>query len=379
MFTSKILPRIAIFSIDKIEKTFNTIESCDYIANQFEIFFFNTTIENSLLSHFELLILVDNPCYWKSVCLNSKNKIYVNSIDLNADLIYNRYIETIVKNNNPTISIFTPTFNTFNKINRVYASLLEQSFQDWEWIIVDDSTDKKNVDYILNLTKNDKRVKIFDYKNVSGFIGQTKRFAASLCSGEYLVELDHDDVLHHLALEKIINAFKRYPDSNFCFSSSAEYYDDGSNVDYGNYFATGYGKHYDLWYKGRHYRPAIVPVNFSTIRHIVGVPNHFRCWKSNFYNSISRHNDKLNCVDDYELLIRTFLNTKMIQIRDCLYFQTTSPETATNARRAEIQRKVDRICKYYENKIHNRILELGSEDFNLDKKPSQHYNLAYEI
>jgi len=379
MFTSKILPRIAIFSIDKIEKTFNTIESCDYIANQFEIFFFNTTIENSLLSHFELLILVDNPCYWKSVSLNSKNKIYVNSIDLNADLIYNRYIETIVKNNNPTISIFTPTFNTFNKINRVYASLLEQSFQDWEWIIVDDSTDKKNVDYILNLTKNDKRVKIFDYKNVSGFIGQTKRFAASLCSGEYLVELDHDDVLHHLALEKIINAFKRYPDSNFCFSSSAEYYDDGSNVDYGNYFATGYGKHYDLWYKGRHYRPAIVPVNFSTIRHIVGVPNHFRCWKSNFYNSISRHNDKLNCVDDYELLIRTFLNTKMIQIRDCLYFQTTSPETATNARRAEIQRKVDRICKYYENKIHNRILELGSEDFNLDKKPSQHYNLAYEI
>jgi len=379
MFTSKILPRIAIFSIDKIEKTFNTIESCDYIANQFEIFFFNTTIENSLLSHFELLILVDNPCYWKSVSLNSKNKIYVNSIDLNADLIYNRYIETIVKNNNPTISIFTPTFNTFNKINRVYASLLEQSFQDWEWIIVDDSTDKKNVDYILNLTKNDKRVKIFDYKNVSGFIGQTKRFAASLCSGEYLVELDHDDVLHHLALEKIINAFKRYPDSNFCFSSSAEYYDDGSNVDYGNYFATGYGKHYDLWYKGRHYRPAIVPVNFSTIRHIVGVPNHFRCWKSNFYNSISRHNDKLNCVDDYELLIRTFLNTKMIQIRDCLYFQTTSLETATNARRAEIQRKVDRICKYYENKIHNRILELGSEDFNLDKKPSQHYNLAYEI
>lgn len=379
MFTSKILPRIAIFSIDKIEKTFNTIESCDYIANQFEIFFFNTTIENSLLSHFEFLILVDNPCYWKSVSLNSKNKIYVNSIDLNADLIYNRYIETIVKNNNPTISIFTPTFNTFNKFNRVYASLLEQSFQDWEWIIVDDSTDKKNVDYILNLTKNDKRVKIFDYKNVSGFIGQTKRFAASLCSGEYLVELDHDDVLHHLALEKIINAFKRYPDSNFCFSSSAEYYDDGSNVDYGNYFATGYGKHYDLWYKGRHYRPAIVPVNFSTIRHIVGVPNHFRCWKSNFYNSISRHNDKLNCVDDYELLIRTFLNTKMIQIRDCLYFQTTSPETATNARRAEIQRKVDRICKYYENKIHNRILELGSEDFNLDKKPSQHYNLAYEI
>ena len=163
------------------------------------------------------------------------------------------------------------------------------------------------------------------------------------------------------------------------FSSSAEYFDDGSNVDYGDYFATGYGKHYDLWYKGRHYRPAIVPINFSTMRHIVGTPNHFRCWKRSFYNEISRHNDKLNCVDDYELLIRTFLNTRMIQIRDCLYFQTTSPETATNARRAEIQRKVDRICKYYDEQIHNRIVELGAEDYILTNKPSQHYNLAYEI
>jgi glycosyltransferase involved in cell wall biosynthesis len=379
MLNPKILPRIAIFSLDYLNFDVNTNEYSECIASQFEIYFFNTIIDDSILDNFEFIVVLDNKIYWKNILLKRKNVICIKSKDLTANLIYNKYIEYILKDVNPLISIFTPTFNSFKKIDRVYASLLEQSVEDWEWIIVDDSTDKNNVDYIYELTKKDKRVKLFDYKNISGLIGQTKRFAASLCSGEYLMELDHDDVLHHLALEKIINAFKKYPDSGFCFCSSAEYFDDGGYVDYGNYFGMGYGKHYDLWYKGKFYRPAILPVNYATMRHIVGVPNHFRCWKRSFYNDINRHNDKLNCVDDYELLIRTFLKTKMIRIKDCLYFQTTNPESATNARRAEIQRKVDRIQLYYEEQIHNRIIELGGIDFPMIDKPAQHYNLTYDF
>lgn len=378
MFSPKILPRVAIFSIDKIDKTFNTIESNEYIANQFEIYYFNTIVPKHILNNFDLIVTIDNHNLWKNISLKF-DVINVKSIDLSAELLYNTYIKNIVKDVNPVISAFTPTYNTFDKINRVYNSLKEQSFENWEWIILDDSTEKTNVDYILNLTKYDSRVKVFDYRNKSGFIGQTKRFAASLCSGDYLLELDHDDVLHHLAFEKLVNAFKKFPDADFAYSSSAEYYDDGTNVDYGNYFATGYGKHYDLWYKGRYYRPAIVPVNFSTIRHIVGTPNHFRCWKRKFYHEINRHNDKLNCVDDYELLVRTFLKTKMIHIKDCLYFQTTNPESATNARRAEIQRKVDRIQKIYEKQIHDRIIELGGIDYPIDYKPAQRNSLSYEI
>jgi glycosyltransferase involved in cell wall biosynthesis len=377
MMRPKILPRIAIFSIDKIEKTFITSESGEYIASQFEIFFFNSVIEKHYLDTFDLVILLDNKAFWKDIFLYTDAYV-IDSKDLTANYLYNLYIENIIKDKNPTVSIFTPTFNTFEKIDRVYNSLLEQSFTDWEWIILDDSTDKSNLTYIKKVTNKDSRVKLFDYVNHSGFIGQTKRFAASLCNGKYLLELDHDDVLHHLALEKLVNAFKKFPDARFAFSSSAEYFDDGSNVDYGDYFGTGYGKHYDLWYKGRLYRPAILPINFSTMRHIVGVPNHFRCWERNFYNEIGRHNDKLNRVDDYELLVRTFLKTRMIRIKDCLYFQTTSSETATNIARQEIQRKVDRISTIYKEQIDKRVLELGGENFSLDNKPSQHYNLAYD-
>jgi glycosyltransferase involved in cell wall biosynthesis len=378
MMSPKILPRIAIFSIDKIDKVLYTLESSEYIASQFEIYYFNAVVPDKILDSFDLIVLIDNPSFWKSISIKF-DTIYINSIDLSAELLYNNYIKRIVNDVNPVVSAFTPAFNSFDKINRVYDSLKEQSFTNWEWVIVDDSTDKTNVDYIVALTKNDKRVKIFDYKNKSGFIGQTKRFAASLCNGDYLLELDHDDVLHHLAFEKLINAFKKFPDADFAYSSSAEYFDDGSNVDYGDNFGTGYGRHYDLWYKGRLYRPSNLPINFSTIRHIVGAPNHFRCWKRKFYNDINRHNDKLNCVDDYELLIRTFLKTKIIYIKDCLYFQTTNPESATNARRAEIQRKVDRIQKIYERQIFDRVIELGGINYPSNKKPAQRNSLSYEI
>ena len=125
------------------------------------------------------------------------------------------------------------------------------------------------------------------------------------------------------------------------------------------------GKHYAYFYKGRYLRPANVPINASTMRHIVGVPNHFRCWKRDIYHTIGRHNNKFTIVDDYELLVRTFLLTRMIHIQEPLYIQymNAGGNNTQEPRRKEIQRLVDRVQKYYDYEIHNRILELGGEDW----------------
>jgi hypothetical protein len=95
------------------------------------------------------------------------------------------------------------------------------------------------------------------------------------------------------------------------------------------------------------------------------MPNHIRCWERETYFKIQRHNNKLAVVDDYELLIRTFLNTKMIQVKECLYIQymNSGGNNTQEPRRAEIQRMVDRIQKFYDYQIHQRILELGGVDW----------------
>lgn len=363
-----IVPRIAFFSIKKIKKTFRTSADYSWFAKGFEVFYFNKDIDPALLNKIGIsaIVLIGNITPFKKIRSSSFLMIHAESEDdVTGDDIYREFIKFSCMDKNPKISIFTPTYNTFKKFERAYNSVISQTFSDWEWIILDDSPDEKNYEYINKLVKHDTRIKLYKANRQDSFVGSTKRQAASLCNGEYLVEFDHDDELHHLALEYIVDAFKRYPDAGFCYSDSCEVFEDGGNVVYGRGFALGHGIHYDTHYKGRHIVGSNTPINPNTMRHIVGIPNHFRCWKREVYNSIHRHNNKLYVVDDYEILIRTFLKTKIIHIPEILYIQymNSGGNNTQEPRRAEIQRLVDWIQKYYDIKIHNRIIELGKNDW----------------
>lgn len=363
-----IVPRVAVFSI-KSETAFKTSHPYDWFAKNFEIHFFknNVNLNTLIKGRFNLIIAVGCKLLWKNL-LNTFIPVIFFDNTINGDIVYDYFVQRSLEDFSPDVSIFTPAHNSFEKFLRAYKSVINQSYSNWEWIILDDSPDNKNFEYINNIVKKDYRIKLFKSNYQDGFVGSVKRQAASLCNGKYLLELDHDDELHHLALEYIVSAFKKYPDSKFCYSNSAEVFENGGNVRYGDNFGMRFGLHYDFKYKGRHIVGADVPINASTIRHIVGVPNHFRCWEKNFYFSIFRHNNKLSIVDDYEILLRTFLKTKMVHIQEVLYIQYMNDKgnNTQEPRRAEIQRLVDHVQKYYDKQLHDRILQLGGEDWLWD-------------
>lgn len=363
-----IVPRVAIFSHSQpLLSSISTTDLFPWFARGFEIHYFNCDVGRDLLvnNRFNLLIFVGNAKRFLNSRSSNIPSVNVNAVeDIYGDFIYEEYSMRSLADINPTISIFTPAYKTKSKFDRLYNSLKEQSFTDWEWVVLDDSPDD-NYQYMCSVAGSDSRVKIYKSNRCDGLVGSTKRQAASLCNGTYLMEVDHDDELHHLALELCVSAFKKYPDAGFCYSDSAEVYETGGVVDYGDGFGMNEGKHYTYFYKGRYLRPANVPINASTMRHIVGVPNHFRCWKRDIYHTIGRHNNKFAIVDDYELLVRTFLLTRMIHIQEPLYIQymNAGGNNTQEPRRKEIQRLVDRVQKYYDYEIHNRILELGGEDW----------------
>ena len=78
----------------------------------------------------------------------------------------------------------------------------------------------------------------------------------------------------------------------------------------------------------------------------------------------------LSVLDDMEILIRTFLYGKMVKIDKVLYFQyeeagvrgSKENNNTQSSRFAEIQRTLWYIKDAYDEKIHNRILELGFHD-----------------
>lgn len=388
-----IVPRVAIFGhTHPTSLSYNTSDFFEWFAKGFEVHYFTSDVGCDLLHNgrFNLSIFIGNTKRYLRSRSNKIPQLFVNEVDeLNGDLIYSAYAEGSFVAPNPLISLFTPAYKTHKKFDRLYASLKEQSYSEWEWIVLDDSPDD-NFDYMCKVVGNDSRVNIYKANRRDGLVGSTKRQAASLCNGTYIMEVDHDDELHHLALETCLSAFNKYPDAGFCYSDSAEVFETGGVVDYGDSFGMGEGKHYTYYYKGKFLRPANVPINASTVRHIVGVPNHFRCWKKRVYDSIGRHNNKLAVVDDYELLVGTFLKTRMIHIQEPLYIQymNAGGNNTQEPRRKEIQRLVDRIQKHYDKQIHNRIVELGGEDWmwtgetsNLNIRAPiklKRTNLAYE-
>lgn len=364
-----IVPRVAIFGHSTSPKlSFKTSDPYDWFASGFETHFFNQDVTPDFLvnNRFSLLIFIGNAKRWLKSQSNIIPKLFVNDWDdINGDLIYQQYTDKSFIDPNPVISAFTPAYKSYEKFDRLYQTFLEQSYTNWEWVVLDDTPGDDNYNHMLSVVGDDHRVKIYKAGRPDTMVGSTKRQAASLCSGDYLMEVDHDDELHHLAFELCVDAFKQFPDAGFCYSDSCEEFETGGVVEYGPGFGMHQGVHYTQYYKGRYMRPANIPINASSIRHIVGVPNHFRCWKREVYFELGRHNNKLAVVDDYELLVRTFIKTRMIHIPSCLYIQymNAGGNNTQEPRRLEIQRLVDRVQKFYDKQIHDRILELGGVDW----------------
>ena len=98
----------------------------------------------------------------------------------------------------PLVSVFTPTYRTGDGVSRLHESLLAQTYLEWEWVVYDDSDDGGATFAILaDLAETDSRVKPFRSSRRSGSIGEVKRRACGLCTGQLVVELDHDDRLLH--------------------------------------------------------------------------------------------------------------------------------------------------------------------------------------
>jgi hypothetical protein len=97
------------------------------------------------------------------------------------------------------------------------------------------------------------------------------------------------------------------------------------------------------------------------------MPNHVRVWKKEVYDKIGGHNINTPVADDYELIVRTFLNTRMVHIKKMLYLQWNNRNSTVDNNVTDINRRSRLIRDFYDKQIHDRILELGFNDWNWDE------------
>jgi glycosyltransferase involved in cell wall biosynthesis len=114
------------------------------------------------------------------------------------------------------VSIITPTYNSEKHIGETIQSVRNQSYSNWEMIIVDDASSDKTEDIVLEFAKEDRRIKFYKlHKNAGAGVARNK--ALSMATGRYISFLDSDDLWKFEKLQKQIN-FLTTQNTAFTFS-----------------------------------------------------------------------------------------------------------------------------------------------------------------
>ena len=142
----------------------------------------------------------------------------------------------------PLISIIVPVYNVESYLKRCIESILNQTFRDFELILVNDgSTDNSEIickEYALK----DERIKYFYQRNKG--VSEARNKGIDNSSGEYIQFIDSDDYVDENFLEIVVNRFKR-DNSDIVFIGFYNEYNNGEI------------------YKSKYYKESIVSNNIK--------------------------------------------------------------------------------------------------------------------
>jgi glycosyltransferase involved in cell wall biosynthesis len=117
---------------------------------------------------------------------------------------------------NDLVSILTPTYNTEKFIRSTIESAKNQTYTNWEMILVDDASTDNTVAIIEEFVKKDSRIKLFKLPENRGN-GFARNAALEKATGKYIAYLDADDLWFPEKLEKQIQ-FLKANNLHFTFS-----------------------------------------------------------------------------------------------------------------------------------------------------------------
>ena len=117
-------------------------------------------------------------------------------------------------------TVFTPTYNRGGVLKRLYKSLKKQTFQDFEWIVIDDGSTDDTSKLMESILQEDKNLKIVYEKKENGGKHTAINMGAELAHGEFFFIVDCDDYLPDNSLE-IIHRYTEQIRSDFRYAGVA--------------------------------------------------------------------------------------------------------------------------------------------------------------
>ena len=101
----------------------------------------------------------------------------------------------------PKVSVILPVFNCEKYVFEAIQSILNQSFKDFEFIIINDGSTDGSIKIIKSFSQRDNRIILLDNEKNLGLI-KTLNIGLKLARGEYIIRMDADDVSNYHRIDK---------------------------------------------------------------------------------------------------------------------------------------------------------------------------------
>ena len=214
-----------------------------------------------------------------------------------------------MSNQNPKISVLMPAYNIEAHISDAIKSILNQTFTDFEFIIIDDGSSDNTWQIILENAKKDSR--IFPLRNsVNSKLSRTLNKGLEIASGKYIARMDADDISIRNRLQKQYDFMEKNPAIGIIGGTMEVRTIKNRIVGKRRYNLT------DALIRKRIYRycPFCHPVVMI---------------RKSILDQVGGYNERWNPAEDYELYFRIGKCSKFANLPDLLLIYRILPESMT--------------------------------------------------
>ena len=192
----------------------------------------------------------------------------------------------------PLVSIIMPTYNSpLNFLALAIESVKAQVYPHWQLCIADDASSDQSVrTFLEEAAGKDSRISIL-FRSQNGHISESSNSALSIAKGEWVALLDHDDLLHPLALYELVKCLQQHPHANIVFSDEDKVDEQGDR--FGPYFKTDYNPEL-MWAQN--------------------MISHLGCYRKSVLDEIGGFRKGLEGSQDYDLALRVIQRSSHSQI-----------------------------------------------------------------
>ncbi|MBU2950245.1 glycosyltransferase [Tamlana agarivorans] len=122
------------------------------------------------------------------------------------------------------ISIIIPSYNKAPFIAETLESLINQTYPNWEAVIVDDGSTDNSIDIINAFCNQDSRIKLYERVKLPKGGSTCRNIGLKQAKGKYILFLDADDLLAQECLNQRLSLISQSPNNNFWVFSTGTFY-----------------------------------------------------------------------------------------------------------------------------------------------------------